>query len=63
MLDNYIRDRKAGNGWDRHDIQVLGGLISYYKMVEKDYINYLIKQCGDKHEADIISCIRIDLTA
>jgi retron-type reverse transcriptase len=35
MLDNYIRDRKSGNGWDRHDIQVLGGLISYYKMVEK----------------------------
>jgi hypothetical protein len=63
MLDNYIRDRKSNKGWDRHDIQVLGGLISYYKMVEKDYINYLIKQCGDKHEADILSCIRIDLTA
>jgi hypothetical protein len=49
MLDNYVRDRKSGNGWERHDIQVLGGLISYYKMVEKDYICYLIQQCSSKH--------------
>jgi hypothetical protein len=31
MLDNYIRSRKSGSGWGRNDIQVLGGLISYYK--------------------------------
>ena len=63
MLDNYIRDRKSGNSWDRHDIQVLGGLISYYRMVEKDYIDYLIKQCGEKHQADIERCIKADLAA
>ena len=45
MLDNYMRNRKDGNGWEYHDIQVLLGLISYYRMVEKDYINYLLKQC------------------
>jgi hypothetical protein len=61
MLDNYIRSRKSGNGWERHDIQVLGGLISYYKMVEKDYINYLIQQCSDKHKNDIQACIIADL--
>lgn len=61
MLDNYIRDRKAGNNWDLHDIQVLGGLISYYKMVEKDYIDYLLKQYGGKHGADIEKCIKDDL--
>ena len=33
-------DRKSGNGWSLHDIQVLSGLISYYRMVEKDYIDY-----------------------
>ena len=61
MLDNYIRNRKSGNGWERHDIQVLGGLISYYKMVEKDYICYLIRQCSDKHFTDVESCIKEDL--
>ncbi|MCL2284894.1 MAG: reverse transcriptase domain-containing protein [Firmicutes bacterium] len=63
MLDNYMRDRVAGNGWDRHDIQVLGGLISYYRMVEKDYINYLLQQYGEKHGADIEKCIKADLAA
>jgi hypothetical protein len=63
MLDNYIRDRKSGRGWERHDIQVLGGLISYYRMVEKDYIDYLIQQCGSKHGEDIEKNIKADLTA
>ena len=63
MLDNYIRDRKSGNSWNYHDIQVLGGLISYYKMVEKDYINYLLKQYSDKHGEDIEKCIKVDLSA
>jgi hypothetical protein len=63
MLDNYIRDRNTENTWDIHDIQVLNGLISYYKMVEKDYICYLIQQCGKKHGADIEYCIKSDLQA
>jgi uncharacterized protein YfiM (DUF2279 family) len=63
MLDNYIRGRKSGTGWSRNDIQVLSGLISYYRMVEKDYIDYLLRQYSDKHGADIIRCIKADLTA
>jgi hypothetical protein len=63
MIDNYIRDRKAGNCWSRHDIQVLGGLISYYRMVEKDYIDYIIRQYSDKHGEDIEGCIKADLSA
>jgi hypothetical protein len=63
MLDNYMRDRKSGNGWIQNDIQVLSGLISYYRMVEKDYIDYLLRQYSDKHNADILKCIKIDLSA
>jgi hypothetical protein len=63
MLDNYIRDRKSGQSWQLHDIQVLSGLISYYKMVEKDYIIYLIQQCGNKHQSCIEGCIKADLKA
>ena len=63
MLDNYMRGRASGNGWDRNDIQVLGGLISYYRMVENDYINYLLRQYGEKHGADIEKCIKTDLAA
>ena len=63
MLDNYMRDRKTGNAWDRHDIQVLGGLVSYYRMVERDYIDYLLKQYSEKHGADVEKCIKADLSA
>jgi len=63
MLDNYIRDRKAGQGWELHDIQVLGGLISYYRMVERDYIDYLIRQYGEKHGTDVEKFIKADLSA
>jgi ABC-2 type transport system ATP-binding protein len=63
MLDNYMRDRKSDTSWDRHDIQVLGGLISYYRMVEKEYIDYLLQQYSQKHSADIEKCIKTDKSA
>ena len=63
MLDNYMRARKSENTWSRHDIQVLGGLISYYRMVEKDYIDYLLRQYSEKHGADVEQCIKADLSA
>jgi hypothetical protein len=63
MLTNYIQARKSGNDWSRYDIQVLGGLLSYYRMVEKDYINYVLKQYSDKHGEDIEKCIIADLSA
>jgi hypothetical protein len=63
MLDNYMRDRKSGSRWELHDIQVLNGLISYYRMVERDYIDYLLRQYGEKHGADVEQCIKADLAA
>ena len=63
MLDNYMRDRKTTNRWSCDDIQVLSGLISYYCMVEKDYINYIIRKYGEKHGADVKKCIKVDLSA
>lgn len=63
MLDNYIKIKKAGQNWDLHDVQVLSGLISYYKMIEHDYINYIIKIYSDKNQYDIMAGIRADLSA
>jgi len=61
MLDNYMRGRGTGNAWDRHDIQVLNGLISYYRMVEREYIDYLLQQYSTKHGADVEKSIKADL--
>ena len=62
MLDNYMRGRKSNNKWDRYDIQVLGGLISYYRSVEKDYIDYLLGEYSKKHGAEVEKCIKADLS-
>lgn len=63
MLDHYMHDRNSDAAWDRHDIQVLNGLISYYRMVEREYIEYLLKRYCEKHGADIEQCIKADLSA
>jgi len=62
MLDNYMRDRKTDSKWPLNDIQVLSGLISYYRMVEKDYIDHLLRQYSVKHGTDIRKCIKEDLS-
>ena len=62
MLDNYMRDRLSSNRWSISDIQVLSGLMSYYRMVEKEYIDHVIQKYGKKHRADIRQCIKADLS-
>ena len=44
MCANYIDSVKKNQMWDIHDIQVFSGLISYYKMVEPEYISDVIKK-------------------
>jgi hypothetical protein len=63
MLDNYIRMKQSGQSWELHDIQVLSGLISYYRMIERDYIDYVIQGYGEKNRFDIMAAIKADLSA
>lgn len=62
MCCNYICDKKKGVAWDRHDIQTFQGLISYYRMVEKDYIDYVIDHNNQKFGVNIEALIKSDLS-
>ena len=62
MCCNYICDKKKNVDWDRHDVQVFAGLISYYRMIEPDYINYVISHNNQKFGADIEKLIKGDLS-
>ena len=42
MICNFILDTKNGKPWDIDDVQHLAGLLSYYRMIEKDYFNNII---------------------
>ena len=63
MLDNYVRVKKAGQNWNLHDVQVLSGLISYYRMIERDYIDYILNTYSEKNQFDILAGIKADLSA
>jgi len=63
MLDGYIRTKKNGGGWELHDVQVLNGLISYYRMIERGYIDYILKTYSAKNQFDIEANIKADLSA
>lgn len=61
MCCNYICDKKKSVAWDLHDVQVFAGLISYYRMVEKDYIDYVIDHNNKKFGVNIEEMIKEDL--
>lgn len=60
-LSNYIKDKQKGVAWDIHDVQVMNGLLSYYRMVEKDYVDGLIKFMNEKFGCDLMAFIKEDL--
>lgn len=63
MLFSYAMDKKNGKSWDLHDVQVMDGLRSYYKMVEGDAIDRIVAHVSGKTGVDIPEEIRRDLTA
>lgn len=61
MCNSYIQDRLHGVRWDLSDIRHLSGLISYYKMIEKDYINHIIRHQNEKYHVNMEDMMRRDL--
>lgn len=52
MIYNFCT---VGEEWDRHDVQRMLGLISYYKSFEPDFVNKVIAKYNNKFNMDIIS--------
>lgn len=62
MLCNYVLDRKNGKSWELHDIQVLNGIMNYYKMIEKEYIESAVRSMNKKFNTDIARSMKEDLS-
>ena len=58
MCHNFICNTRDGILWDIHDVQVMSGLISYYKMIEPDVINRIIIHINKKHQANLMAMIK-----
>lgn len=61
MLYNYITDKRKGISWPREDIQTMQGLHSYYRMVEPETIDAIVKHTNGKMETDVLRLIKDDL--
>ena len=58
MLHNFVTDCQTNVVWDIHDVQVMSGLISYYKMVEPQYIKEFIPWFNRKHGVNVMLMIK-----
>lgn len=63
MLHSFVLDAQNGNDWALEDVRVLEGLRNYYKMIEGDTIDAIIKHMSDKHNVDIMAMIKDRLRA
>ena len=61
MLTSYVLDTRNGIVWDKSDIQVLEGYRNYYRMVEQETIDGIVKAIGEKFNVDIVKMIKEDL--
>lgn len=61
MLTNYIRDKKNGVQWEVHDVQVMNGQLSYFRMVEESYTDGMLKFINEKFGCDVMKFIKEDL--
>lgn len=60
MLNNFIQENLLTNNqpWSIMDIQHLAGLYSYYKRIEPEYIDYIIRQYDTKYNVDVLSALK-----
>lgn len=63
MISNYVKDRQNGIAWDKSDIQTMDGYRNYYRMVEPEKIDKIIKHLSEKFNVDIMAMIKEDLRA
>lgn len=59
--NSYVVDKRNKVDWDIHDVLVLRGKISYYKMVEPDYIDQFIRWFNEKNNVNLLKMLREDL--
>lgn len=62
MVTNYIGAKKDGKDWDLEEVQHFNGLISYYKMVNRNATMDVIKKYNAKFHVNVEAMIHDDLT-
>ncbi len=61
MIHNFMTDFINNVPWELSDVQEMSGLMSYYKMIEKPYINYILNSYSKKFKIDVRQAIKSKL--
>lgn len=56
-LCSFITDKKNGVNWDPEDVMELAGTLSYYRSVEKEYFDYVIKHYNQKFHVNTMALL------
>lgn len=62
MLNSFILDTQHGTQWEQSDVMSMNGLLSYYRMIERDYFDALIKSINAKMGVDVEAMIAAALS-
>lgn len=62
-INNFILDTLNENPWDITDVMHMNGLLSYYKMVEKDYFDMIIRRTENKYHVNFNNMVKNYLNA
>jgi hypothetical protein len=61
MLSSFIIDTTKGKMWSLEDVQQLEGYRNYYRMVERDVIDGMVKHISDKYGVNAVKMIKEQL--
>ena len=61
MIYNYLTDYKKGIRWELNDVQTLQGIMSYYLMIERQYITHIIIETNKKLGVNLGQVLKADL--
>lgn len=61
-LHSYALDKKNGKDWELTAVQRLAGKMSYYRMVERETIDYMITHICKNVHMDIRAMMKLDLS-
>lgn len=63
LIFNYLMDRGSGNKWPLDQLQYLTGLISYYRMVNTEDVDKIMRIYGNKFNVNVEALIKEDIAA
>lgn len=58
MVNNFLADYLNGVRWSSEDINYMRGIYSYYRSIEQEYTDYMVRHLEEKYKVSFFDAIR-----